>query len=113
MSNTHIISGKIITGKAPSSTNTLPPILQNCPVKHRPLVEAVLKLGMYNTQAKVSFEAVGNLVGKTKAEVQARGHGWLSYGHWAQKALEDGWILQGGFGGQRWMMLGPQVNGPS
>jgi hypothetical protein len=68
---------------------------------------------MNNLQAKVSFEAVGVLVGKTKAEVQARGHGWLSYPHWAQKAHEDGWILQGGFGGKRWIMLGPKVNGPS
>jgi hypothetical protein len=66
-------------------------------------------LGKNNIRAKVSFDAVGGIVGNTKAELQARGYQWISYGHWAQKAQEEGWILQGGFDGWRWMMLGSKV----
>lgn len=86
------------------------PMIRDCPSKHLPLVEAVLKVSMNNPQAKVSFDSVGDILGKTKAQVQARGVGWVSYPHWVQKAQEDGWVLQGSTGGKRWIMIGSKVN---
>jgi hypothetical protein len=98
----------IVAATEPIS-ETIEGIRQVCPDKHIPIIDAILKLGGNDVQAKVSFDAVGSAVGKTKAQVQARGHGWVSYPHWAQKAQEEGWILQGGFGGTRWMALGSKV----
>ncbi|KIM24820.1 hypothetical protein M408DRAFT_229558 [Serendipita vermifera MAFF 305830] len=83
-------------------------IISKCPEEFRLLVATVLKLGSNDVDAKVPFTAVGDIVGKTKADVQALGYGWVSYPHWVQKAHESGWIQQGGFTEERWLMVGPK-----
>ena len=85
-------------------------MIRLCPPKYLPLVEAILKVSMSNPQAKVSFDRVGDVIGKTKAEVQSRGLGWVSYPQWVHKAHEDGWVLQGSTMGKRWITIGPKVN---